>query len=132
MKEIRDFIEELEKSLATAAQALDTGDYDSCVVVCYYAMFFMAQAVFLAMNLSASCNKGVISPFGGQFEKTEICDRETMKAVEYARRVVKIKDSDIGFVLTKEVARDLLEIAQNFAEKLGNYFKMWMEFEGKK
>ena len=45
MKEIRDFMEKAEKFLSTAEHALNIGDYDSCVSRCYYAMFFMAEAI---------------------------------------------------------------------------------------
>jgi len=67
MKEIKDFIEKAEKFLKTAEQALSIGDYDPCVSRCYYAMFFMAEAVLFTKNLSASSHKGVISLFGEHF-----------------------------------------------------------------
>ena len=63
MKEIKDFIEKTEKFLNTAEHTLDIGDYDSCVSRSYYAIFFMAEAVLLTKNLSASSHKGVISLF---------------------------------------------------------------------
>jgi uncharacterized protein (UPF0332 family) len=59
MKEIRDLIERAEKFLTTAKHALDLEDYDSCASRSYYAMFFMAEAVLLTKNLSASSHKGV-------------------------------------------------------------------------
>ena len=72
MKEIRDLIEKAEKFLSTAENALNTGDYDSCVSRCYYAMFFMAEAALLTKSLTASSHKGVISLFGEHFVKTKI------------------------------------------------------------
>ena len=47
MKEIKDFIEKAEKFLKTAEQALNIGDYDSCVSRCYYAMFLWQKQHFL-------------------------------------------------------------------------------------
>ncbi|MDK2864888.1 MAG: hypothetical protein PWP37_1080 [Thermotogota bacterium] len=84
MKEIRDLIEKAEKFLITAEHAQNMGDYDSCVSRTYYAMFFMAEAVLLTKNLSASSHKGVMSLFGEHFVKTGIFDREMGKALNDA------------------------------------------------
>jgi uncharacterized protein (UPF0332 family) len=37
VKEIKDFTDKAEKFLRTAENALNNGDYDSCVSRCYYA-----------------------------------------------------------------------------------------------
>ncbi|MDY6966818.1 MAG: HEPN domain-containing protein [Halobacteriota archaeon] len=47
MKEIEDLIKKAERFLRTAELILDDGDYDSCVSRCYYAMFFMAEAILI-------------------------------------------------------------------------------------
>ncbi|HIE31009.1 MAG TPA: HEPN domain-containing protein [Methanosarcinales archaeon] len=47
MKEITDFMKKAEKFLKTAELALDSGDYDSCVSRCYYAMFSWRKHRFL-------------------------------------------------------------------------------------
>ncbi|RMH10303.1 MAG: HEPN domain-containing protein [Armatimonadetes bacterium] len=44
MKAIDDLLEKAQRFLATAAKAIEIGDYDSCASRCYYAMFFMAEA----------------------------------------------------------------------------------------
>jgi len=54
MKEIEDLIKKAKRFLRTAELALNDGDYDSCVSRCYYAMFFMAEAVLLTKGLKAS------------------------------------------------------------------------------
>lgn len=131
MKEIRDFIKKSEKFLTTAEHALNIGDYDSCVSRSYYAMFFMGEAVLLTKNLSASSHKGVISLFGEHFVKTGIFDREIGKALNDAYDKRLIGDYGIGFIVTEEEARDLLETAQNFVQKLKNYLERWMETEEK-
>jgi len=132
MKEIKDFMEKAEKFLTTAEHALNIGDYDSCVSRCYYAMFFMAEAVLLTKNVSASSHKGIISLFGEHFVKTGIFDREMGKALNDAYDKRLVGDYGIGFIVTEEEARDLLETAQNFVQKLENYLEMWMETEGKR
>jgi uncharacterized protein (UPF0332 family) len=129
MKEIRDFIEKAEKFLTTAEHALDIGDYDSCVSRSYYAMFFMAEAVLLTKNLSASSHKGVISLFGEHFIKTRIFDRDIGKALNDAYDERLVGDYGVGFIITEEEAKDLLEIARNFVQELKNHLERWIEGE---
>ena len=126
MKEIRDFIAKAEKFLSTAENALNTGDYDSCVSRCYYAMFFMAEAVLLTKSLTASSHKGVISLFGEHFVKTKILERNLGKALNDAYDKRLVGDYGVGFTINKQQAGDLLETAENFVRKLKNYLKKWI------
>ena len=123
MKEIRDLIEKSEKFLSTAEQALNTGDYDSCVSRCYYAMFFMAEAALLTKGLTASSHKGVISKFGEHFIKAKILERDLGKALNDAYDKRLVGDYGIGFTVTLQQAKDLIETARNFVQKLKNYLK---------
>jgi uncharacterized protein (UPF0332 family) len=132
MKEIKDFIEKAEKFLTTAKHALDLDDYDSCVSRSYYAMFFLAEAVLLTKNLSASSHKGVISLFGEHFVKTGIFERSLGRDLGDAYDKRLVGDYGIGFILTEEETRDLLDTAQNFFQKLKSYLQIWLEKEGRK
>ena len=127
MKEITDFIAKAEKFIRTAENALNTGDYDSCVSRCYYTMFFMSEAALLTKSLSASSHKGVISLFGEHFVKTEIFERNLGKALNDAYDKRLVGDYGVGFTVTKEQAQDLLGTAQNFVQKLRDYLKKWLE-----
>jgi len=129
VKELRDFIDKAEKFLSTAEQALRIEDYDSCASRCYYAMFFMAEAVLLTKNLTASSHKGVISLFGEHFVKTKILERNLGKALNDAYDKRLVGDYGVGFTVTNEEAEDLLETAQDFVQKLKNYLKRWLEKE---
>lgn len=120
-KEIRDFMEKAKKFLTTAKHALDIGDYDSCVSRSYYAMFFMAEAVLLTKNLSASSHKGVVSLFGEHFIKTGTFERDLGRALNDAYDKRLVGDYGVGFVVSEEEARDLLYKAQNFVRKLSDY-----------
>lgn len=129
MKEIRDFIEKAEKFLSTAEHASDIGDDDSCVSRSYYAMFFVAEAVLLTKGLTASSHKGVISLFGEHYIKTGIFERDLGKALNDAYDKRLIGDYGIGFTVTEEEAKDLLETARNFVQKLKNHLKGWLKTE---
>jgi len=129
VKEIRDLNDKAEKFLITARQALCIEDYDSCASRCYYAMFFMAEAVLLTKNLTASSHKGVISLFGEHFVKTKILERDLGKALNDAYDKRLVGDYGVGFTVTVEEAENLLETAQDFVRKLKNYLEKWIEKE---
>lgn len=130
MKEINDLIKKAEKFLETAKLAFDSEDYDSCASRCYYAMFFMAEAVLLTKDLRASSHKGVISLFGEHFVKTRIFERELGQTLNDAYDKRLIGDYGVGFAFAGGEAEDLLETSQNFVKKLKDYLKGWMETEG--
>jgi uncharacterized protein (UPF0332 family) len=121
VKEITDFIEKAERFLITAENASNNGDYDSCVSRCYYAMFFMAEALLLTKNLTASSHKGVISLFGEHFVKTGIFERALGKALSDAYDKRLVGDYGVGFSVTEDEARDLLQTARNFVQNLKDY-----------
>ncbi|MBI4722578.1 MAG: HEPN domain-containing protein [Candidatus Stahlbacteria bacterium] len=123
MKEISDLTKKAEKFLKTAKLVFDSKDYDSCTSRCYYAMFFMAEAVLLTKDLKASSHKGVISLFGEHFVKTGIFEREEGKALIYAYDKRLIGDYGVGFAVTEREAEDILRISQNFIKKLKIYLK---------
>ncbi len=129
MKEIKDFIKKAEKFLSTAELTINTGDYDSCVSRCYYAMFFMAEAVLFTKGLRASSHKGVISMFGEHFVKTGVFERKLGRGLNDAYDKRLIGDYGIGFTATKEEAKDLLESAKNFVQITKDYLKKWLETE---
>jgi uncharacterized protein (UPF0332 family) len=129
LKEIRDLIEKAEKFLGTAEQALNTGDYDSSVSRCYYAMFFMAEAVLLTKNITGYSHKGVISKFGEHFVKTKILGRNLGKSLNDAYDKRLVGDYGVGFTVTEQQAKDLLKTAQDFVLKLKSYLKKQIETE---
>ncbi|RLC75702.1 MAG: hypothetical protein DRI61_14460, partial [Chloroflexi bacterium] len=96
MREIADFVEKAERFLRTAEQALALGDYDSCASRCYYAMFFMAEAVLLTKRLEASSHKGVISLFGEHFVKLGIFERKLGRALSDAYDKRLLGDYGVG------------------------------------
>ena len=83
----------------------------------------MAEAVLLTKNLSVSSHKGVISLFGEHFVKTKIFERNLGKALNDAYDKRLVGDYGVGFTVTEQQAKDLLETAQNFVQRLKIYLK---------
>ncbi len=118
MREINDLVAKAEKYLITAETALNGEDYDSCVSRCYYAMFFMVEAVLLTRGLKASSHKGVISLFGQQFVKPGIFSKDLGKALKDAHDKRQIGDYGVGFTISLEEAKGTLRTARLFVDEL--------------
>jgi uncharacterized protein (UPF0332 family) len=123
MREIDDLLVKAEKFLKTAEDALHGGDYDSCVSRCYYAMFFLAEAVLLTKNLKASSHKGVLGLFGQHFVKTGVFDKELGRALNDAYDKRQIGDYGVGFSITQKEAQDMLKTALNFVDTMKSHLE---------
>ena len=67
-----------------------------------------------------------MSLFGEHFIKGGIFERDIGKALNDAYDKRLIGDYGVGFIITKEEAKDLLEVAQSFVQKLKSYLERWM------
>ncbi|HPP54603.1 MAG TPA: HEPN domain-containing protein [Thermoguttaceae bacterium] len=123
MTEIGHFIAKAEKFLRTAEQTLQIGDYDSCVSRSYYAMFYIAQAVLMIKNLTASSHRGVIRTFNKHFVQTGIFDRHIGKSFTNAYDKRLAGDYVIDSKIQEEEAKELLVSARKFVDALKNYLK---------
>ena len=123
IKEIEDLTEKAKRFLRSAEVLLIDRDYDSCVSRCYYAMFFLAEAILLTKGLKASSHKGVISIFGEHFIKTGILGKELGRALNDTYDSRQIGDYAIGFMITKDEAESRLEKARNFVTEVEQHLK---------
>jgi uncharacterized protein (UPF0332 family) len=123
VKETDDLLRKANRFLRTAELALDDGDYDSCVSRCYYAMFFMAEAILFSKGMRASSHKGVIKLFGEHFVKTGIVEAEFGKMLKRAYDSRQKGDYAIGFAVSEKEARESLERAKSFVSKVMSYIK---------
>ena len=131
MKELADLQAKAERFLKTAEKALEIGDYDSCVSRCYYAMFFMVEALLLTKGLTASSHKGVLGLYGQHFVKTGIFGRESGKALSEAYDKRLIGDYGVGLSLTTEETTELLRTAHAFVKQAKVYLERWQQEQGK-
>ena len=118
MKELEDLKEKAARFLRTAELSYNDSDYDSCVSRCYYGMFFMAEALLLTKNITASTHKGVIAQFGEHFIKTEIIDKELGKAIRRAYDLRQKGDYSTGFMVSESEAKEILSQAKEFKDEI--------------
>ncbi len=123
MREIGDFVIKAKRFLVSAEHLIEIGDYDSCVSRCYYAMFFMAEAVLLLKGLSPSSHKGVITLFGKHFVKPGIFPQEMGRALRRAYDYRLTGDYAIGISVNQQEAEKLIQDAKNFVSRVKDYLE---------
>lgn len=69
-KEIENLLRRAERSIRSARNLLDDGDYDFSISRTYYAMFYAARAALLSRGMTRSKHSGVISAFGQELVKS--------------------------------------------------------------
>jgi len=123
LRELEALVEKEDKFARTARILFDYGDYDSCVSRCYYAMFFMVEALLLTKGLRPASHKGVISLFGEHFIKAGIFDRELGKALTEAYDKRLLGDYAVGVNVSREEADDLLRKCEKFVDELRGHLE---------
>lgn len=121
--EIKDLVKKANRYLKSAETLLNDGDYDSCVSRCYYAMFYVTEALLFTKGLKASSHKGVISLFGKHFIKTGILKEELGRALRRGYDLRQKGDYAVSFIVTAREAKKYLEISKNFVEEIVNYLE---------
>lgn len=120
---VRLLVEKAKKYIKSAKLLLDNGDFDSTASRVYYAMHYMAEALLLTKNLKIKSHRGLISVFGSEFIKTNIFPKEIGSQFKDAFDKRQIGDYEISVKINKEDVEKLLEIGQNFIEKLNEYLE---------
>ena len=123
MKEIDSLLERSKRYVKSAKLLVKDKDFESAVSRAYYAMFYCAEALLLARDLSYSSHKSVISGFGEQFVKTGIFDKKMSKALTRAFEKRQVSDYDSAFTLSEKDAMTVLDEAQEFEEIANRYLK---------
>ena len=111
------------------------GYYNFCVIRCYYAMFFMVEAMLFSRGimeermlfpreLSESGHRCIIKSFCEHFVKTGIVEAEFGKMLRRAYDLRQKGDYVImGSAVSEREARECLEGAKSFVSRMESYIK---------
>ena len=84
--EIRSLMNRAQRSLRSARNLLEDGDYDFAMSRAYFAMFYAATAALLPRDIKRSKHAGVIAAFGQFLVKPGSVAREHQAALQAAFR----------------------------------------------
>ena len=121
-EEINKIIEKAERSLKTAKELFNKGDYDFAVSRAYYTMFYMAEAVLMTKGLSFSKHSAVISAFGQHFIKTGIFNKKYHKMLSDAFEIRQIGDYSYLREISDKEALKVIKNAEDFLNEIRKFF----------
>jgi len=112
-----------ERYIRSAEILAQDGDLDSAASRLYYAMFYIAETLLEAKELTFSSHKAVISAFGLHFAKTNEIDPSFHQHLLTAFNQRQLADYAALSGLQQDDIRHLLSVAQSFLEAARNWLK---------
>lgn len=110
-----------KENIEAAVMLISEGFYDIAISRLYYSMFYCAEAVLLADNLTFSKHSSVIAAFGQHFAKTERLPQELHRMLIEAQDMRNLSDYDLMAVLNREAAEVLLAKARTFLQAVSGF-----------
>ena len=122
-EDIKALVGKARKFIESSKVLLEINDYDSVVSRTYYAMFLITEGLLLTKNLAPKSHSGLISLFGEHFVKTDIFSKEMGRHLNRAHDKRLIGDYASSIIIKKNEAQGLLDIGQDFVEKIAEYLE---------
>jgi uncharacterized protein (UPF0332 family) len=127
--------EEIKGMMAKARRYLDSakllsqaGDFDSAVSRLYYAMFYGAEALLLALGKAFSSHRAVMTAFGEHFIKSGLLPKEMHHWLHRAFEKRQISDYEFMSGISATEVMDLQEKAEKFIERAEVFLQIsWPE-----
>lgn len=107
-------LDKAQRSLQAAQGLLNQQFYDFAVSRAYYAMFYVAEALLDAQELSFSSHAGVISAFGQYLARPGVVPIELHRQLIDAQALRTRADYDVSPNLSQQDAQALITQAENF------------------
>lgn len=118
MSDIQKFIALATEELDTAELLVNVGRYRLCLSRCYYAMYYMSQALLLSEGFESATHKGLIKLLGLHFVKTGKISNDLAKSLASAYDDRQMSDYNVRFEPTKEEALEAIAEAQKFIKSI--------------
>lgn len=126
--QIQIYLDHAHQALESAASNIKNGFYATAINRAYYAIFYAASGLLLTQDISRSKHSGVIAAFRLHFVKTEIIETEYSDTYGDVMDARMISDYDIAFEANSMTAKDKLNDARQFVERVSHYLdeKGWL------
>lgn len=107
-------MEKARRSLANARRSADAGDADFAVSRTYYAMFYAAEALFLARGRTFSRHSAVVAEFNREFVRSGDLGQHHFEALRDAFEERQVADYAYDQPFPPRRAAELIEQAEAF------------------
>ncbi len=118
MNETESLFDRARVYLSSSRMLRDTGDYESAVSRCYYAMFYVAEAALLSRGVTGNSHKGVITEFNRVFVKTGVVPSDLGRAFGQAFEKRQLGEYEFRRVITAEDAGEIEQKAVDFVARV--------------
>ncbi len=120
---IRIRLERCQDDLATTKLLIREGKYRTAVSRAYYAIFMIATAALLTLDISRSKHSGVESAFGQYMVKGGLLEPKYHAIYMKAREWREDADYSLTVTFTEQDARAILAEAEDFVARVEQYLK---------
>ena len=116
-------IEKAVNKLESAEYLFDGGYYEDAASREYYAMYYGARALLALQDIYPKTHSGLIQKFGLQYVKEGYLDIMYGRAIAQAKDIRESADYGVGIEISEEEAKDVIENAKSFFDKVQNVIK---------
>jgi len=113
-----------EEELSSAFLLLENNKLRDAISRAYYSMFHAAKALLLTNDISPRKHSGVVKMFGLHFVTEGFVEEAYAKALNRAFVLRSKADYDVYYQPTKEEARETVESAEVFLERIKKALEM--------
>jgi uncharacterized protein (UPF0332 family)/predicted nucleotidyltransferase len=121
--EIRHYMELAREALNDTQFSFEQARYRITANRAYYAVFYAANAMLATLGLQRAKHSGVKATFQERFIKTGLIEDTYSDDYEEAMEKRETSDYDAAFSISEPFARDCLERARRFVERMERYLK---------
>lgn len=121
--QIQVYLDHAHQALESAALSLEYDFYDTVVNRAYYAIFYAASGLLLTKDISRSKHAGVVAAFRQHFVKSGLIEPEYSDLYGDVMDTRVDSDYDMSFEIEQTTARERLEDARRFVERVVHYLR---------
>ncbi len=118
-KDLQALLKKGQRALKAAENLHKNGDYDFAASRAYYAMFYVAEAALLTLNLAASRHSAVLTLFYEHFVKTGRIEKALHQDLHHAFDLRQQGDYWADSGISREMTDEILRNARRFITTVG-------------
>lgn len=115
------------KALLAAKTLLEKGLFEDCVSRAYYAVLHAAKASLSLVGVESATHNGVRRMFGLHLVKTGKMEKEFAEILTAEQEDREIGDYEVGIEIEEERARQRVDEAEKFVQRIEQYLQTFGE-----
>ena len=116
-------LEKARDDIATAHDLIDLGRFRGAVNRAYYAVYHLATAVLLTLDIERSKHSGVQSAFGQYLVKPGLIEPEYGRILTSARKAHEASDYTDRITLDEEMVKEIVTDCDRFVTRMETYLR---------